>query len=240
MSDGGPAMGNPSGAGINRWTPQVKQALSVLGLSTSSGMVAKVLRQIATESGGNPTVRQSGGVNDINARTGNWAQGLMQVIPPTFRAFALPGHGNILNGYDNILAGLNYAKHRYGSSLSFLGNGHGYENGGLIDRHGLYEIGEGNKPEMVIPLDKLKSSRAISLLNKAVNTVATNTGVDIKHDSNDGGLTQEQGDLIINLLAKLVSQGDNPLPAVISSDGVYQAVLNKQKQSQTARNLAMG
>lgn len=116
--------GEPAGDGVSRWSGDVKSALSKLGLSTSGSMVNKVLKQIQTESGGNAGAM---GGNDGLA-DGN-ATGLMQVKPGTFRAFALAGHNNIMNGYDNILAGLNYAKSRYGTDLSFLGQGHGYANG---------------------------------------------------------------------------------------------------------------
>ncbi|MBL1056958.1 transglycosylase SLT domain-containing protein [Ligilactobacillus agilis] len=163
---------NPGGAGVERWRPYVKKALAKLGLSTSEAMVAKVLRQINTESGGNPHAIQ--GVYDINSITGNLARGLMQVIPPTFKAYALPGHTNIMNDYDNILAGLNYAKHRYGPNLSALGHGHGYANGGLISKHGLYEVGENNLPEMVIPLDLSKRSRAYQLMQQSLDYFAKN------------------------------------------------------------------
>ena len=163
---------NPGGSGVERWRPYVKKALDKLGLSTSESMVAKVLRQINTESGGNPHAIQQ--VHDINSVTGNLARGLMQVIPPTFRAYALPGHTDIMNGYDNILAGLNYAKHRYGSSLSALGNGHGYANGGLISNHGMYEVAENNMPEMVIPLDLSKRSRAYQLMQQSLDYFAKN------------------------------------------------------------------
>lgn len=122
---GGSGTGDPGGAGVQRWKSDVKSALSKIGLSTSSSMVSRVLRQINTESGGNP--KAMGGTDGL---ADGHAEGLMQVKPGTFRAYHLPGHGNIWNGYDNMLAGLNYAKHRYGSGLSFLGNGHGYANGG--------------------------------------------------------------------------------------------------------------
>ncbi|KAF0340591.1 tape measure protein [Pediococcus acidilactici] len=122
---GGSGTGDPGGSGVHRWKSDVKSALSKLGLSTSASMVSRVLRQINTESGGNP--KAMGGTDGL---ADGHAEGLMQVKPPTFRAYHLPGHNNIWNGYDNILAGLNYAKHRYGSGLSFLGNGHGYANGG--------------------------------------------------------------------------------------------------------------
>lgn len=122
---GGSGTGDPGGAGVQRWKSDVKSALSKLGLSTSASMVSRVLRQINTESSGNP--KAMGGTDGL---ADGHAEGLMQVKPGTFRAYHLPGHNNIWNGYDNMLAGLNYAKHRYGSGLSFLGNGHGYANGG--------------------------------------------------------------------------------------------------------------
>lgn len=172
-SDAGGSQGSPSGSGVQRWAGQVKQALAANGLSTSQDMIDRVLRQIATESSGNEKAVQ-GNIGDINNITGDLAKGLMQTISATFNAYKFPGHGDIFNGYDNLLAALNYAKSRYGSSLSFLGNGHGYENGGIINAHGFYEIAEGNRPEMVIPLDPQKKSRATQLLNQASQTINNN------------------------------------------------------------------
>lgn len=174
-SDAGGSQGSPSGSGVQRWGGQVKQALAANGLSTSQDMIDRVLRQIATESSGNEKAVQ-GNIGDINNITGDLAKGLMQTISATFNAYKFPGHGDIFNGYDNLLAALNYAKSRYGSSLSFLGNGHGYENGGIINAHGFYEIAEGNRPEMVIPLDPQKKSRAAQLLNQASQVVNKNNG----------------------------------------------------------------
>ena len=147
---------------VQSWSDDVKKALNKLGLSTSDSMVRRVLRQINTESGGNP--KAIGGTDGYNE---GHATGLMQVKPPTFNANALPGHKNILNGYDNILAGLNYARKKYGENLSFLGNGHGYENGGIVSQHGLYEVAERNMPEMIIPLSGDKRPRANQLLEEA-------------------------------------------------------------------------
>lgn len=168
--------GAPAGAGVQRWADQVKQALSANRLSTSDGMVQKVLRQIQTESGGNEKAVQ-GGYTDVNTISGDLAKGLMQTISATFNAYAFPGHHNIFNGYDNLLAALAYAKNRYGSNLSYLGQGHGYANGGLITQHQIAEIGEGNKPEMIIPLDGMKSSRGFELLGKTAVAMASRDGL---------------------------------------------------------------
>lgn len=137
MDDGGGSMGNPGGASVQRWRSYVKKALNALNLSTSGSMVDRILRQINTESSGNP--KAMGGTDGLSD---GHAEGLMQVKPGTFAANKLSGHGNIWNGYDNILAGLNYAKHRYGSGLSFLGNGHGYAKGGKIPKGQLSVVGE--------------------------------------------------------------------------------------------------
>ncbi|WP_390408728.1 tape measure protein [Lacticaseibacillus jixiensis] len=158
----------PSGSGVQRWKPDVLKALEKLNLSTSAAMVAKVLTQIKTESGGN--AKAMGGTDGLND---GHAEGLMQVKPGTFAAYSLKGHGNIWNGYDNMLAGLNYAKHRYGSSLSFLGQGHGYANGGLVNGAAYRLTGEAG-PEMVVPLSASKASRAWQLLGQAVQTINKN------------------------------------------------------------------
>ncbi|KAF0413682.1 peptidoglycan DD-metalloendopeptidase family protein [Pediococcus acidilactici] len=164
--DGGSGTGDPGGAGVQRWKSDVKSALSKLGLSTSASMVSRVLRQINTESGGNP--KAMGGTDGLSD---GHAEGLMQVKPGTFSAYHLPGHNNIWNGFDNILAGLNYAKHRYGSGLSFLGNGHGYANGGIANTPSIF--GEAG-PEMAIPLSMTRSDRANQLLGETVVHMAKN------------------------------------------------------------------
>lgn len=152
---------DPAGSGVERWRPYVLRALKMLDLSES--LVGKVLKQIQTESGGN--AKALGGDDGLSDGR---ATGLMQVKPPTFRAYKLPGHNDIWNGFDNLLAGLNYAKHRYGNSLYFLGQGHGYANGGLVATHGFYEMAENNLPEYIIPTDINKRSRAYQLLGEVV------------------------------------------------------------------------
>lgn len=197
--DGGSGTGDPGGAGVQRWKSDVKRALSKLGLSTSASMVSRVLRQINTESGGNP--RAMGGTDGL---ADGHAMGLMQVKPGTFRAYHLPGHNNIWNGFDNLLAGLNYAKHRYGHGLSFLGNGHGYANGGIATTPSIF--GEAG-PEMAIPLSMTRSDRANQLLGETIVHMAKNNPDRIIDHGTEHGSDEliAKLDKLTNLAANMVA-----------------------------------
>lgn len=68
-----------------------------------------------------------------------------------------------------------YVNGRYGGAngaLAFWKRNHWYANGGLINKDGLYRAGEGNKPEMVIPLTR--KTRAIELMGQALAFLSGN------------------------------------------------------------------
>lgn len=225
----------PAGSGVQRWKDLVIKALDKNGLSTSESMVNKVLRQIQTESGGNEKAVQ-GGYTDINTITGDLAKGLMQTISATFNAYKFPGHGNIFNGYDNLLAALNYAKHRYGSDLSFLGQGHGYENGGIVSTHGLYEVAERNMPEIIIPLDPAKKMRANQLLAEANQRIngAQSQQVVVQSDTTQ---LEQKFDNVIALLSLMLGVNQDQLKAMQSQGGInLPNLMNQMGMAQTTHN----
>jgi hypothetical protein len=124
---GGPSGPIPKGAGVARWGPMVHSALSARGLPQS--LWDNWMRQIATESGGNPNAVQ-GNIGDINNRTGDLAKGLLQTIGATFRAYHVPGtSNNVFDAWANMNAAMNYAKHRYPNMEAVIGHGHGYAAG---------------------------------------------------------------------------------------------------------------
>lgn len=197
------------------WAPVVKKALRKNGLPDSEAYVNAWLKQIQTESGGNPKAVQ-GNIGDINNATGDLAKGLVQTISATFNAYKFPGHGNIFNGYDNLLAGIAYAKAKYGASgmLSVIGHGHGYANGGIATTPSIF--GEAGA-EMAIPLDTMKSTRAWQLMKQVVDYYAgsSNQSTQVVNQTDltplekrfDAALAQNQQ--LISLIEQLIGVTDS-------------------------------
>lgn len=160
-ASGGAAAGK-YGSSVERWRSTVNSALNKLGIYSLAN-ANRTLYQMKTESNGNPNAINNW---DINAKNGTPSKGLMQVIDQTFRAYARsPYNKNIWDPMSNILASMRYALSRYGS-LAAAYRGVGYENGGLVSQDGLYRMGEGNKKELVIPLEK--PQRAAELIQQAI------------------------------------------------------------------------
>jgi len=148
--------GGGGGGGTGQWAGLMHAVTDMLGVSSLFGVFMK---QMQTESGGNPKAIN---LTDINAKMGIPSKGLMQVIDPTFNAYAGPFRSRgIWDPLANIYAAVAYAIARYGANIvNVLGHGHGYAAGGIVTepvagfglRSGApYSFAE-RGPELVSPL----------------------------------------------------------------------------------------
>ena len=213
LSPAGGGEDGPQGTGVARWRESVVRALKANGIEPNDFRVSKILATIQRESGGDPNVQNNW---DSNARAGTPSIGLMQTIGPTFNAYKHPGHNNIRNGYDNLLAAINYIKHRYGTSDAAFNRvaAYGYANGGLVHKSGVYELAEGDMPEYVIPTDIAKRGRAWQLLTEAVARFAGDApqgNHDNTSDRERVSVLEDKLDVMIGLLSQLVTNGSNPI-----------------------------
>ncbi|KPG47288.1 hypothetical protein [Mycobacteroides immunogenum] len=126
---------NPQG-GAEQWRPRVHAAIdkygAQYGIQNSKAWEDAIVRQIDTESHGNP-----GAVNnwDSNAKAGHPSKGLLQFIPSTFNANNVTG-GDFMDPDAQIAAVLPYVSRKYGMNSvggpNFIGEGHGYAGGGIL------------------------------------------------------------------------------------------------------------
>lgn len=122
------------GGGVKRWTGVVQQSLRMLG--QPAGYTAITLRRMNQESGGNPLAVNR---TDSNWQAGHPSVGLMQVIGPTFAAYAgamrKTGpfmYGTSVNPLANVYSSMRYALAAYGSLPSAYNRAGGYDNGGWL------------------------------------------------------------------------------------------------------------
>ncbi|WP_263615226.1 capsid protein [Melissococcus plutonius] len=166
----------PPGAGVERWRSEIKRAAKEMHIDISEGVINTILKLIETESGGDPNINQQ--IVDVNTPIGG-AKGLLQNIQPTFDAYKMPGHGNIYNGYDQIMSFFN--NKNWASDLAaWVGRmargitgwgpsgGRRYANGGWADKPSIF--GEvKNEPEVAI---NPKRSTADHLIVEAMQSRA--------------------------------------------------------------------
>ncbi|MCY1079773.1 transglycosylase SLT domain-containing protein [Archangium lansingense] len=105
-------VGNAPKGQVGDWIKEAMQKLSAAGVPADKMNPQDIATIIQHESSGDPNVQNNW---DYNAQAGHPSIGLMQTIQPTFDANKLPGHDDIRNPVDNIIAGVRYAVERYGS-----------------------------------------------------------------------------------------------------------------------------
>ncbi|MFD7690412.1 transglycosylase SLT domain-containing protein [Streptomyces sp. NPDC059781] len=91
----------------------IRESLAIMKKHGIPGSYEGIHRNVMRESSGNPKA-----INlwDINAQNGIPSKGLLQVIPPTFAAYHVPGTPkDIYDPVANITAACNYAADKYGT-----------------------------------------------------------------------------------------------------------------------------
>ena len=111
FSESAPKVNYVASKGVEQWRSLAIKALQLTG-QYSAANLNSLLYQMQTESSGNPNA-----INlwDSNAKRGTPSKGLMQVIDPTFRAYAMaPYNKNIWDPLSNMIASIRYAVSRNG------------------------------------------------------------------------------------------------------------------------------
>lgn len=226
----------------------IEAAARKMHVNLPDGFVKDVLRVAMSESG-NRNIQQQ--IHDVNSG-GNEAQGPLQFTPQTFKALAMPGHTNIHNPYDELLAFFNNSDwrnsigwttiwgHRKFDWLHSGPIGHRrYANGGVATKASIF--GEAG-PEMAIPLSTDKLDRSRELVAQALAVMSSNS-------TNQGNLHNQQiqenstlDQLVesVNKLTDLVSQiliKPETVQTTVSMDSqvIAQKVEKRLRKSQVNR-----
>lgn len=198
---------NPGGAGVARWRPFIKRAAKMEGIALTPTMMQKMLTQINTESGGNP-----GAIGGTDGLADGHATGLLQFKPGTFRSWIWHGHGNIMNGFDQILAAFNALQHGGEGGWGNFGiPGKGWATGGEITSQQFGWVGD-NPQHHEFVLNPYAPS-AEPLLDRAFEATA-----DAQPSGQSGQAGNSKLDRMIELLEILVANVEG-LDLNVSLDG---------------------
>jgi tape measure domain-containing protein len=148
----------------SKWKSDIRKAAKEMGVSVSKNDVNGIASLINAESGGDPKITQQ--IQDINSG-GNEAQGLLQYVPSTFKAYAKKGHTNIKSGYDQLLAFFN--NKNWKSDYNPNGgwgptSARKFATGGIIRTDGLYNLAEDGHEEVMMSMDPKRATDTMKLM----------------------------------------------------------------------------
>lgn len=192
----------------------IKKAAAKMKVSVSAGDISHILTVVQHESGGNARAINNW---DINAQQGHPSKGVLQFIDGTFNKYAVKGHHDIWKPFDQLLAMFNDSTWRSDLTLGGWGPSgapRGFANGGIATTPSIF--GEAG-PEMAIPLDTMKSTRAWQLLRQVVNyysgeqTTNNNktTLVDLSKVEKKFDTVLAQNATLINAIERLIGVTDS-------------------------------
>ena len=215
---------NPGGSGVQRWRPFIRRAARMEGINLTSTMMNKMLTQINTETGGDPS--KIGGTDGL---ADGHATGLLQFKPGTFRSWIWHGHSNIMNGFDQILAAFNALQHGgEGGWANFGIPGKGWATGGEIFSQQLGWVGD-NPQHHEIVLNPYAPS-ADHLLDRAFETTAS-----AQPGSGNASQGNSKLDRMIGLLEMLLDSVDSIDPNTYLDGEMITKNANKRNAKVYAR-----
>lgn len=170
----------------------IEAAARKMHVHLPDGFVKDVLRVAMSESG-NRNIQQQ--IHDVNSG-GNEAQGPLQFTPQTFKAFAMPGHTNIHNPYDELLAFFNNSDwrnsigwttiwgHRKFDWLHSGPIGHRrFAIGGILNKPETIDVAEAGHPESIIPWDPAYRDRALAIMQATLDNFMAQDGKSQRYQS---------------------------------------------------------
>lgn len=222
----------------------MRSAATINKVKPSDGFFGLLWQTIMSESGGRSITQQ---VHDVNSG-GNEAAGILQYTPGTFAKYALPGHGNRFNPFDELLAFFNNTDWlasigstiiRGVQKIDWLHSGPqgGTRNnfwpmlatGGEV--FGTTHAIIGDNPEHHEFIINPYAPSAGPLLAKALGATANAQGVSMENSTNDDSKLAQ----VVMLLGKLVDLvGDIDPQVILDMDKVTSSV-NKKNAKLAAR-----
>lgn len=209
----------------------IRAAAKAMHVNPSRQFIKNLQAVIQNESGGRSVVQQ---IHDVNSG-GNEAAGILQYTPGTFAAYAMPGHHNRMNPYDELLAFFNNSDWRnsigwttiWGTrKMEWLHSGpqghRRYANGGIAKRPSIF--GEAGA-EMAIPLsDGHKTKREYELLGQTAAILASNDRANINAlNNNSNSAIEEKLDKLITLAQQMLVAYEQ-VKIAVPSDSIVQTV----------------
>ena len=230
----------------SKWAPEIRKAAKRMKVNLTSRELQGIIAQIDRESSGNAGVTQ-GNIGDINNLRGTPAQGLLQYVPSTFRAYSVKGHNNIKSGYDQLLAFFNNSNWRrdlpYGKSGWGPTGKRRFATGGIIRTNGLYNLAEEGHEEVVIPTDPRRSSDAMKLINYAANKVQRGKNSNKRPNqikSSTSNISNNDNTKILQMLAKQIEQQQEQINILTKIALSNQDIANKPVLSERDISKAQG
>lgn len=218
----------------------IRKAAAEMHVHPSDEFIKALQAVIQSESGGRNIMQQ---IHDVNSG-GNEARGILQYTPPTFAAYAVKGHTNIMNPYDQLLAFFNNSDWQnsigwttiWGTrKMDWLHSGpqghRRYAYGGVIDREQIALIGEGNRTEFVVPNPGVAGpSRTYEMIGRAAAYASQATGGNGSMMSGNAlKLVERKLDALIDYSATQLAELKKPSRSYVLQSDIYKGYNNQQK-----------